>query len=146
MLGLAGIFGNYHVVLSLNDEGKFFQLTSNGYLSCPAKHPHIDVVMRLLVSLSLDYRLVKFVWDPTDGQIGLQAGVWLEDGTLTPSQLTRILFNCWGALDWEYPRLCRTLETGADPGAEYAQELRRQLQGPPGPTQPSREPARVDEL
>jgi hypothetical protein len=138
MLSFWGNFGRYPVILSLGDQGAIFQIYSYGYLTCPATHPHFPAVTKLMATLNLDYRFVRFAWDVRDGEITVRGDTWLKDATLTTAQLLAILNNYRYAIDWEYPRLQKTQETGTDPGEPYAKELLARMEGtqPKPPEQP----------
>jgi hypothetical protein len=116
MLGLAGIFGNYQFVISLELDGRFVQFRTLGYQSCPVDHPHVDAVLRVLGELNYRARLTKFGWDPRDGEVVAYADVWLEDGTLTQRQFNAMLQSYVPMIDINHPRITKTIETGTDPG------------------------------
>ena len=116
MIGMAGIFGNYQFVIPLELDGRFLQFRTLGYQSCPADHPHVDAVLRVLGELNYRARLTKFGWDPRDGEIVAYADVWLEDGTLTQQQFSTMLRSYVPLIDINHPRITKTIETGKDPG------------------------------
>lgn len=133
MLGMVGIFGRYQMVIPLELDGRFLQFRTVGYLSCPADHPHVDAVLRVLGELNYRLRLTKFAWDPTDGEIAAFVDIWLEDGTLTQRQFTRMLQSFIPGIDLNYLRLTRTIETGTDPGELRPEDISSAAPGlPPG--------------
>jgi hypothetical protein len=116
MMGFGGINGRYQVVVPIELDGRFLQFRTVAYLHCPADHPHLEQVLRILGSLNYKLRLTKFGWDPGDGEIVGYADVWIEDGELTQTQFRSCLRCLLPAIDLNYKRLTQTMETGEDPG------------------------------
>jgi hypothetical protein len=131
MMGFGGLYGRYQVVVPLELEGRFLQFRTLSYQSCPADHPHLEAVLRLLGALDYQLRLTKFGWDPSDGEIVAYADVWLEDGTLTQKQFSGILQCYLSGIDFSYPRITKTIETGTDPGELRPEDILSQASGLP---------------
>jgi hypothetical protein len=68
-------------------------------------------------------RLVKIGWDPADGELVAYADVWIEDGTLTQQQFSRMLHVYLPVMDMAYGRLKKTIETGHDPGEQSLKDM-----------------------
>ena len=102
------------------------------YLTCPADHPHVAVVLRALAEINFQRRLVKFAWDPQDGELVAYADAWLMDGTLTQDQFQRMLDNFLPSIDECRARLEKAMDTGADPGPESPEEMMKRLAGGEG--------------
>lgn len=132
LFGAAGPSGKYHCIISLELEGRFLQIRTAGYLYCPADHPHLAEVLKILGAVNYRARLAKFGWDPTDGEICAFADLWLVDNSLTQEQWERMLENYLSVIDLTYHRLRRTLETGQDPGEEKPEDLMQRLLGESG--------------
>lgn len=126
----------YYNIISLELNGEFFQLRSLHNLYCPKDHPHLLPVLKLLGAINYKSRLVKFGWDPSDGEIMASADMWLMDNKLTVEQWERILQNFLSILDLNYQRLKQVLETGEDPGEEdvfsFLLQLLDEPDAPPG--------------
>jgi hypothetical protein len=118
MLGAAGVNGRYQFVILLEVDGQFVQFRTVGYLHTRTDHPHVHEVLEVLGALNYKLRLVKFGWDPSDGEIVGYADVWVMDGDLTPAQFKRMIGNYLSAIDINYARIKKTMETGKDPGDE----------------------------
>lgn len=131
MMGFGGINGNYQVAVKLELDGRFVQFRTVGYLSCPSDHPHVDAVLRLLGELDFQLRLVKFGWDPTDGEIAAYVDVWLEDGTITQKQFSAMLQCFIPGIDFNHQRISKTIETGSDPGELKPEDVLAQASGLP---------------
>jgi Putative bacterial sensory transduction regulator len=78
----------------------------------------INELLKVLGHLNYKLRLVKFAWDPSDGEIVVYADTWLVDTELTQAQSQRVIQGYFSALDMHSSRIDKTLETGKDPGAE----------------------------
>ncbi len=132
MFGASGLNGSYQCVISLEVDGQFVQIRTINFLTCPGDHPHLLKVLQILGEVNFLKRLVKFGWDPSDGEIMAYADIWLMDNKLTPDQWNRMLENFLPTLDFAYRRLKQTLETGEDPGEEKPEDLVDRLLGGSG--------------
>jgi hypothetical protein len=116
MMNFTGLTGNYQVALHLELDGRFLQFRTIGYLRCPADHPHLEAVLRVLGQLDYQLRLTKFGWDPSDGEIVGYADLWLDDGSVTQGQFSAMLHSFLPGIDFNHQRVETTIETGTDPG------------------------------
>lgn len=119
--GLRGDASNFHLLVLLDLDGTFLQLRSIEYVKCPAGHPNLHAVLKVLGDLNLATRLVKYGWDAVDGEIVAFGDMWIMDGAVTPNQFQRMLVNWLGGVDPAYPRIKKTIETGKDPGPDTGQ-------------------------
>jgi hypothetical protein len=115
-LGIRALFGHYEMVMLLELDGKFLQFRTVGYAECPANSPHLAEVLKVLAAINYKVRLLKFGWDPDDGEIAGYADLWLMDSELTQEQFSRMVGNFVQALDVNAPRIRETAKTGRDPG------------------------------
>jgi hypothetical protein len=118
MLGARGIHGQYQFIIKLEDDGRFMQLRTIGYMHCPADSPHIKAVLEVLGSINYRVRFVKFGWDSSDGEIVGYGDAWVVDGTPTQGQLKRMLDNFLPVIDLDSQRIAKTIESGTDPGEQ----------------------------
>jgi hypothetical protein len=116
MMTFEGLTGQYQMVMNLELDGRFLQFRTISYLRCPADHPHVDAVLRVLGQLDYQLRLTKFGWDPTDGEIVGYADLWLEDAPLGQAQFSANLQCFLSGIDLNHGRIEKTIETGTDPG------------------------------
>ena len=117
LLGFRGLLGRYQFVIRLEQEGAFLQLRTIHLTRCPADHPHLQEVLKVIGSIGYLIRFVKFGWDPDDGEIVGYGDVCLgKDGTLTQAQFKHILRHYITALEVSTKRISETIETGRDPG------------------------------
>jgi hypothetical protein len=117
-MGFTGLNGNYHIVVLLDNDGRFLQFRTdfNSYLTCPVESPNLNAVLRLLATLDYQLRVAKFGWDARDGEIMVYADVWLEDATMTQTQFSELVRCFVTAIDMNYKRIATTIATGTDPG------------------------------
>jgi len=123
LCGVQGLAGRYQFVMILELDGQFLQFRTLHYAQCAASHAHVGTLLRVLGELDYKLRFVKFAWDPTDGEVVVYADVWLMDGGLTQQQFSRLLGNYVPALDQNYARISKAIETGDDPGQADPTEL-----------------------
>jgi hypothetical protein len=129
MANFSELFGKHQIVIRLEVDGTFLQFRTLGFLECPKSHPSIGPVLEVIGELNYRMRLVKFGWDPSDGEIVAYADLWLEDNDVTLQQFDRMLGNYIFSIDLSRHRLAQTIETGEDPGevspAEIAERLKQ---------------------
>jgi Putative bacterial sensory transduction regulator len=111
-----GINSVYQVLTLLEVDGTFLQLRSLNWLHCPTSHPAVGEVLKATGDENYQRRLVKIGWNPSDGELVAYADVWIEDGTLTQRQFSRMLSVYLPVMDMAYGRLKKAIETGHDPG------------------------------
>lgn len=114
-MGFAGEAGSYQMIMLVELDGRFLQFRTVGYGLCPTVHPHVDAVLRVLGALDYKFRLTKFGWDPSDGEIVGYVDLWLEDAELTQQQFSAMLHAFLSAIDQGHARIAKTMETGVDP-------------------------------
>jgi hypothetical protein len=136
LVGVAGAFGRYQAVVGLDMNGAFLQFRTLSYANCPAAHPHVPALLRVLADINMRLRLVKLAWDSSDGEVVVFADVWLMDNKLSQEQFSRLLHNYFPALDHSYPRVSGVIETGKDPGETSPEEMLKRLLGEKGALPP----------
>jgi hypothetical protein len=115
ILNFSGSNGPYMLAMLVELDGRFIQFRTVGYGKCPSDHPNLQAVLRVLGEMDYRFRLTKFGWDPSDGEIVGYADLWLEDGTLTQGQFGAMLRAFLPAIDIGHARILKTMETGIDP-------------------------------
>ncbi len=122
MLNLSGDNGKYQFLVLLEEEGEFLQFRSIEYHYCPRDHPHLDATLRVLGELNYRLRMMKFGWDPRDGEIAAYADLWIMDAEITGEQFQRMAQAYMAILDDESPRIAGVIATGRDPEAREDKE------------------------
>jgi len=125
-LGFGGSTGRFQFVIPIELDGRFLQIRTTGYLSCPASHAHVNTVLTILGALNYQLRMTKFGWDPEDGEITAFADVWIEDGDLTQKQFGTLMKSTLAAVVVNHKRISGAIETGVDPG-EFRPDSRSKL-------------------
>ena len=78
-----------HVILSLQNEGRFLQLRSTDFNAAKEGASSAAVWQE---ALALNYHIkIKIGIDPTDGEVVGYSDLWLEDSEITACQLDRLL-------------------------------------------------------
>ena len=105
----------YQFRILVEEDGRFLQFRSDAYLFCPRGHPNLETVLQVLGAANYRLRLLKFGWDPTDGEIAVYADLWLMDGELTQRQFGRMADAYMAILDGEYANVPAAVENGTFP-------------------------------
>jgi hypothetical protein len=129
LLGFSGMFGHYQVVMTLELDGTFMQFRTVRYLHCPQDHPHLLPMLKVLGHIDYTIRLLKYGWDPSDGEIVGYVDEWVTDGKPSQAQFSRMVQSFVSGIDSSYDRIKRTIETGEDPGAVDPAALLERLMG-----------------
>jgi len=111
-LTMKGEFNKYQFKILSELDGEFVQLRSIDYLQCPQGHPNLDVTLQVLGEINYRLRLVKFGWDPADGEIAVYVDAWIVDATVTQGMFHRMWNAFVSIMDDEYPRLKAAIEDG----------------------------------
>jgi len=127
MANFSELFGKHQIVIRLEVDGTFLQFRTLGYLECPKSHPAIGPVLEVIGELNYRMRLVKFGWDPNDGEIVAYADMWLQDNDVTLQQFDKMLGNYMFSIDVSRHRLAQTIATGEDPGQVSPKEITERL-------------------
>lgn len=121
MLTMKGTEGKYQFKILLELDGEFLQFRSIDYLHCPQGHPNLDTTLQVLGEINYRLRLLKFGWDPADGEIAVYVDLWMMDATITQGHFSRMASAFMSIMDDEYPRLVAAIEEGVgvdSPGGE----------------------------
>ncbi|MFW5739879.1 MAG: hypothetical protein ACOC1F_05895 [Myxococcota bacterium] len=107
------------MLLFLLEDGELVQLRAP-LLVRVQEDTHKPVVLRAMLQMAYEMRLVQFEYEPDDGEVSTCIDIALEDAELTETQLLRC---CSVLLDVSFmarDRLNTILETGQDPGLDAA--------------------------
>ena len=122
LLNVRGTEGKYQFKILLELEGEFLQFKSVEYLYCPKGHPHLDATLQVLGEANYRLRLMKFGWDPVDGEIAAYADVWMKDAVITQGQFSQMANVYMSIMDDEYPKIKAAMESGVGPGGPISAE------------------------
>jgi hypothetical protein len=108
----------FTIVLKLTENGEFLQLIVPGLLAvkdCIYK----GVIFQTMLAISYQVKMLRFEYDPEDGEVRASIELPLEDAPLTERQFNRCLNWLFYLVDeTTMPRLKAVLATGEDPGDE----------------------------
>lgn len=112
MLTLQGSNGRFQFTVLVEEDGEFLQFRSIEYLYCPQDHPNLNETLRVLGELNYGLRLLKFGWDPRDGEIAVYADLWVMDAEITQVQFSRMAQSYMSIMDEQHPRIREAVESG----------------------------------
>lgn len=115
MVQMRGNEGEYQFNILLELDWEFLQFRSIGYAHCPQGHPNLDVTLQVLGEANYRLRLMKFGWDPIDGEIAAYADLWIADAEITQGQFSRMANGFMSILDDEFPKIQKAIESGIGP-------------------------------
>lgn len=118
------------IALRLGEDGEFLQFHVPTLLSVKDS-VFKEVVFQTLLTLNYQNKLVKFEYDPTDGEVIAAIELPLEDGGLTDRQFDRCLESLIMVVDrMAMPRLQAVLATGKDPGQKNRAKMLAESMSP----------------
>jgi len=144
--GIRGVFGQHEIVISLQDDGRFVQFRTVGYLNCLSNHPNLNVMLQTLATINFTKRLVKYAWDSSDGEIVAYADLWVMDNQVTQEQFSRMMSNFIPGIDEAYRRIKGASESGKDTGEPDPQTAPAAVAGEGTPTMPPQLKELLDKL
>jgi hypothetical protein len=115
MLTVKGTEAKYQFKILLELDNEFLQFRSIDYLHCPMDHPNLGPTLQVLGEINYRLRLLKFGWDPTDGEIAVYADLWMVDSVITQEQFSRMVNVYMSIIDDEYVRLVAAIGSGIGP-------------------------------
>lgn len=108
----------FAIVIQLLREGQAVQIYVPQLLKVKDS-VYKGVLFQSLLSFLWDYYLVRFEYDPTDGEVRASVDFLLEDAPLTERQCDRALSVLIQLIDTHLmPRMQTILATGNDPGCK----------------------------
>lgn len=106
----------FAIVITLTEEGKYLELAAPQLLQVQ-NHLYKGVIFQTLLAISWSTKMLRWEYDPIDGEIRASIGFPLEDSPLTEQQFNRALSGLIHIVDeYAMPRLKIVLATGYDPG------------------------------
>lgn len=119
--------GNLPIIIQLSEEGEFLHLYTPQLLNVKDS-VFKGVAFQTMLALSYEMKMLRFEYDPNDGEVRASIELPIEDSTLTLKQFQRCLMGLVHLVDdIAMPRLKAVLATGEDPGAKGQVEEVAQL-------------------
>jgi hypothetical protein len=104
------------IIISLKENGEYLEIATPQLLQI-RDHIYKGVLFQTLLAISWSCKLLRWEYDPMDGEVRASIVFPLEDATLTEQQFNRCLSALIHIVDQTaMPRIKAVLETGMDPG------------------------------
>lgn len=101
-----------HVVLQLQNDGRFLQLISSDFTLAAKDAPNAGAVFEEMLAMNFETKFIKIGRDPSDSKVVGYGDLWVEDGELTEQQLDRMLGNFVSGMSEAQQRLEAAAATG----------------------------------
>jgi hypothetical protein len=104
------------IVISLKENGEYLEISAPQLLKVK-DHVYKGVLFQTMLAISWQVKMLRWEYDPLDGEIRASIAFPLEDAPLTEKQFNRVLSGLIDLVDRvSMPRLKTVLATGEDPG------------------------------
>lgn len=104
------------IIISLKENGEYLEIVAPQLLKVK-DHVYKGVLFQTLLAISWQVKMLRWEYDPLDGEIRASIAFPLEDALLTQKQFNRALSGLIDLVDRvSMPRLKAVLATGVDPG------------------------------
>jgi hypothetical protein len=104
------------IVTQFAEDGRFLEIWMPGLLQISNDNVFKGPLLQTLATLHYETRLVRFAYNPSNGEIIASVELPLADAELTQNQLCQSLQLLLHLVDRSLPRLKTVLATGNDPG------------------------------
>lgn len=104
-------FKGIAIAVRLSENGQYLECLAPGLYDLGSCR-HRDVVLRALMAIMQRTKMVRFDWDPADGEVRCSVECPLEDGSLTRRQFIRMLRALPEIIDDWDPVIRAAMETG----------------------------------
>lgn len=104
-------FKGIAIAVRLSENGRYLECLAPGLYDLGTCR-HRDAVLRALMAIMQRTKMVRFDWDPADGEIRCSVECPLEDGSLTRQQFIRMLRALPEIIDDWDPVIRAAMETG----------------------------------
>lgn len=112
------------IIISLKEDGEYLELAAPDLMRVK-DHIYKGVLFQTLLSIAWKVKMIRWEYDPLDGEVRASISFPIEDARLTEKQFNRCLTSLIEIVDeYAMPRLKAVLQTGIDPGEK---ELGEQL-------------------
>lgn len=115
------------IVVELQEDGEYLSLFAPQLLYIK-DHIYKGVAFQTMLAIAWEVKLLRWEYDPSDGEVRTSVGIALEDAPLTEKQFNRLLSGLINLTEQGMKRLKAVLATGNDPGSEGKEALIAALQ------------------
>lgn len=120
---------NFLIVIQLSETGEFVQFVAPQLLQVK-DNVFKGILFQTMLAISWEVKMLRFEYDPSDGEVRASIELPLEDAELTECLFNRCLSGLTELVDEiAMPRLKAVLATGIDPGRKNL--MARLLDGMP---------------
>lgn len=107
---------NFLISIQLDEDGEFLHFVAPQLLTADSNCVFIGKLFQTLLVIQYEVKMIRFEYDPTDGEIKASIELPLEDAELTEQQFNRALSSLINLVESAMPRIKEVLSTGIDPG------------------------------
>jgi hypothetical protein len=109
--------GNFRIVIQVQEDGEYLALFAPHLLNLK-DHLYKGVAFQTMLAIAWEVKLLRWEYDPSDGEVRTSTDIALEDATLTEKQFNRLLSGLIQLTNQGVERLQAVLATGNDPGGK----------------------------
>ena len=80
-----------NIVFDLQENGEFLMISALRILECPTDHENLAAVLQAMAESTWKVKMMRWEYDPSDGEIRASIHLPIEDSEFTASQLHRAL-------------------------------------------------------
>ncbi|WP_244533095.1 hypothetical protein [Geitlerinema sp. PCC 9228] len=102
------------IVIQLQEDGKYLSLFIPQLLSIK-DHVYKGVAFQTMLAIAWEVKLLRWQYNPSDGEVRTSVNLPLEDAPLTEKQFNRLLSDLIRLTERGMERLQQVLATGNDP-------------------------------
>ena len=103
------------IVIAVQEEGEYLSLFAPELLYLKDHH-YKGVAFQTMLAMAWEVTLLRWEYDPSDGEVRSSTGIAVEDGRVTEKQFNRLLSGLIQLTEEGMTRLKQVLATGEDPG------------------------------
>lgn len=97
---------NLQLLVGVFEDGEYIDVSALKISECDSDSPNLEAVLEVLAHANYRYRLTKFGWDPSDGEIRARTCLPIEDNTrVTAEQMRGLIGMLTAVVDETWPDL-----------------------------------------
>ncbi|MDT9297635.1 MAG: hypothetical protein P5700_21720 [Arthrospira platensis PCC 7345] len=108
---------DFMIVIQVQEDGEYLALFAPQLLNLK-DHVYKGVAFQTMLTIAWEEKLLRWEYDPSDGEVRTSTGIALADATLTEKQFNRLLSGLIQLTNEGVERLQGVLATGNDPGGK----------------------------
>ncbi len=76
-----------HVLVKIQEEGRFLQFVSTDFEAVPSDGPNASVLFQEMLAVNYETKFIKIARDPSDSEVRGYADFWVEDSDISAAQV-----------------------------------------------------------